>query len=105
MDWQTVLVLALSGTVIYILGVFFTAGIRLWPRWRDEEGRIRNNPLHIVEAIFWPVAWYLWAYLYLGWFILRSLWGILRVIARIPRTFLRTPRWFYQLGQWINNPN
>jgi len=103
MDWQGASATVLIGLVVYILGAFFTAGIRLWPRWRDAEGNIRNNPLHIIEAIFWPIAWYVWVYGYLGWFTVRGLLWILRVVARIPPALLRVPRWIYRLGEQIND--
>jgi len=46
MEWYFIPVF----TLIYIAGVAFTFGARLWPRWRDANGQIRPNPLHAVEA-------------------------------------------------------
>ena len=110
MDWETVAVVSLVSVVIYPLGVFFTAGIRLWPRWRDAGGNIRNNPLHNIEAIFWPVAWFLWAWLYYSFWLLLFFWWIARFIIlfrffsfsfRALRAVARETR---SWGELIGNP-
>jgi hypothetical protein len=92
--------------LVYIAGGAFTLGARLWPRWRDAEGHIRPNPLHILEAIFWPAAWPIWALGWWYWWQLKGLWRLLRqggrLAIRLPiAPFNSFPRHLYRLAQGI----
>ena len=109
MQWWQWAIVVLAFLPVYVYGVYFTAGIRLWPRWRDDEGQIRLNPFHIIEAVFWPVAWPAWAWLYWYFWQMKAVWRGVRAIVQIPwilyRILFRGPKQAYQLGRWINDPN
>jgi hypothetical protein len=100
-EWYFVLALV----PVYIAGGAFTLGARLWPRWRDAEGRIRPNPLHVIEAIFWPAVWPIWAVAWYYWWQLRGLWWLLRqcfhIAIRLPVAPFRLSRQMYRLAQGI----
>lgn len=101
MEWYFVLALV----PVYIAGAVFTLGARLWPRWRDTAGHIRPNPLHLIEAIFWPAAWPIWALAWYFWWELKWLGRFLRLCGRItirvPVAPFRISRHLYRLAQTV----
>lgn len=55
--WWMWIPTVIPGFLGYILLTAFTSEVRLWPRERDETGRVTPHWLHDLEGIIWPLAW------------------------------------------------
>jgi hypothetical protein len=43
--------------LVYVLMTAFTVEVRLWPREREETGRVIGRPFHEWEGLIWPLTW------------------------------------------------